>query len=197
MRRSPSSRDVASMKIKLFIDNNAWDIFFDAKIDLIKELPDNEFSLYMTKEAEFEIPLMPSEKREYVETFINKGRIETDTYFGFYNESLSPEEQRVGGFGDLNDQSAGGRFIEEAEAALIQSEASSIGPAKRPTGLFKNEADVSLAARSLHSVVLTCDGKKALKRAKENHGGIIVDLKKYQKGKSLADFIKSEIAGLN
>ncbi|MBU0680137.1 MAG: hypothetical protein KKD73_01825 [Proteobacteria bacterium] len=182
------------MKINLFFDNNAWDILFDAQIDLIRELPDNEFSLNITREAEFEIPLMPSGKREYVENVISKGKIITDRYFGFYDESLPFEEQRAGGFGDINNPSAGGRFIDERESALMASEANIVGPTKRPTGLFKNEADVSLAARSLHSVVLTCDGKKSLKRAKNNHGGMIVDLKMYRKGQSLAGFIRSELA---
>ena len=182
------------MKIKLFFDNNAWDILYDAQIDLLKELPDNEFSLCITREAEFEIPLMPSEKREYVENVINKGKIRTDRYFGFYDESLPPDEQRIGGFGSINDPSVGGRFIGKEESTLIANEANIVGPTKRPTGLLKNEADVSLAARSLHSVVLTCDGKKALKRAKNNHGGMIIDLKMYRKGQSLAGFIKSELA---
>ena len=181
------------MIIKLFIDNNAWDVFFDAKIDLINELPADEFTLQITREAEFEIPLMPIEKRQYVEAVINSGNIKTDTYFGWYDETLPAEEQRVGGWGELNDPDAGGRFIEIAESELIQSESKIIGPGKRPTRLYNNEADVSLAARSLHSVVLTCDGKKALKRARDVHGGIVIDLKKYKKSTNLADFIKSEL----
>jgi len=102
----------------------------------------------------------------------------------------------VSGFGSIENPDAGGRFIEENEAAIIHSEAASIGPGKRPTGLFRNEADVSLAARSVHSVVLTCDVKKALKRAKEIHSGLIVDLKKYKIGTSLAGFIKQEVAAI-
>lgn len=181
------------MTIKVFIDNNAWDIFFHGSIDLITELPSPDFSLHITREAEFEIPQMPQPKREYVERHLSSGKIKTDLLFGF-DDSHSLQEQRVGGFGDENDPSIGGRFIEEDEAALIQSESASIGPSKRPTGLLKNEADISLAARSLHSVVLTCDGKNALKRAKDVHGGLIVDLKRYKIGSSLSAFIKSEIA---
>ncbi|MBM7454319.1 hypothetical protein HNR62_000143 [Oceanisphaera litoralis] len=176
------------MKTNIFIDNNAWDIFVDQNLDLSVELPPEEFNLKITREAEFEILQMPKEKREYVERYISQKTIKTDSFFGFYDESLPPNEQRNGGF-DV------GRFIDPEEARLIQGE--TIGPSKRPTGLLKNEADVSLAARSLHSFVITCDGKKALKRAKENSSGKIIDLKKYIPGTSLYSFIKAEIGFLN
>lgn len=172
------------MKFNLFIDNNAWDVFFDEQIDLLQELPQNEFCLFMTKEAEFEIPQMPEEKRRYVENILQQEAIKTDGLFGFEDPNLPSDEQRVVGF-DC------GRFCPTEESEFISSE--SIGGTKRPTGLYKNEADISLAARSLHSVVLTCDGKKALKRAKNNHGGTIIDLKKFKSGTSLAHFIKSEL----
>ncbi|MCD6560562.1 MAG: hypothetical protein J7L16_02235 [Deltaproteobacteria bacterium] len=45
------------------------------------------------------------------------------------------------------------------ESKFISSESTSAGPQKRPTGLYKNEADISLAARALHTAVLTCDDK--------------------------------------
>lgn len=183
------------MKIDLFIDNNAWDIFSDKNIDLLVELPQAEFNLKITREAEFEIPQMPKEKKAYVEKYINQKAIKFDSFFGFYDPSLPPEEQRSGGFGSVFDPDVGGRSIALDEAQLIEGE--SIGPSKRPTGLFKNEADVSLAARSLHSFVITCDGKKALKRVKENHKGKIIDLKKYTAGTSLYSFVKAEISLLN
>lgn len=183
------------MKIDLFIDSNAWDIFSDQNIDLSVELPQAEFNLKITREAEFEIPQMPQEKRAYVEKYINQKAIKTDSFFGFYDPSLPPEEQRHGGFGSVSDPDVGGRFIAPDEAQLIEGEP--IGPSKRPTGLFKNEADVSLAARSLHSFVITCDSKKALKRVKESHNGKIIDLKKYTAGTDLYSFIKAEISLLN
>jgi len=184
------------MTISVYIDNNAWDLFFNAKIDLEKELPDNEFRLYMTREAEFEIPGMPIEKREYVESFIGTGGIKTDSYFGFYDDSLSPDEQRVGGFGDLFNPDVGGRFMTLEEYQFISTESNPVSLQKRPTGLYKNEADVSLAARALHTAVLTCDGKKAIKRVRTNHGGLVIDLKKYALGTSLSAFVKQELENL-
>jgi hypothetical protein len=182
------------MKIDIFIDNNVWDILWNQNVDLEVELPCEEFNLKMTREAEFEIPKMPDEKRNYVEKYIAKKIIKTDLSFGFYDESISSEDQRNGGFGDIFDPEVGGTFLASDQEQLIKSEI--IGPSKRPTGLLKNEADVSLAAISLHSFVITCDGKKALKRAKKENGKII-DLKKYSVGTSLYSFIKTEIDLLN
>jgi hypothetical protein len=174
------------MPISLFIDSNAWDVFFERDIDLHLELHSDEFSILITKEAEFELSLMPVEKREYVEAAFKAKRILIDSYFGFYDESLSLEQQRLTGF-DC------GRFASEEELKVLREERSSIGPTKRPTGLYKNEADVSLAARSMVSVVLTCDGKKALKRAREIYGGTVIDLKRWKSGESISTFIRTEL----
>lgn len=182
------------MPIVLFIDNNVWDLLLGRDIDLLSELPADEFAIQITREAEFEIPLMPLEKRQYVEAAIEARNVKTDVYFGFYDESLPPDQQRVGGFGDKDNPGVGGRFVSEEELAVLRGERASIGTAKRPTGLFKNEADVALAARSTVSVVLTCDGKRALKRARSVHGGTVVDMKKWRSEERLADFIRAEIA---
>jgi len=170
--------------INVFIDNNAWDIFYANKIDLLKELPSDEFNLMITREAEFEILQMPEEIRKYVESILQKNEIETDAFFGFSDPNLPPDKQRAGGF----DQS---RFCSEKESEFMSTE--KIGNSKRPTGLYKHEADISLAARSLHSLVLTCDNKNSLKRAKKNHGGRILDLNKLKKGSSLASLIKNTL----
>lgn len=175
------------MPISLFVDSNAWDVFFDRGVDLRAELPGDQFSIQITREAEFEIHHMPADKRKYVEAALNDKTVSTDTYFGFYDESLPPDQQRVSGF-DC------GRFASEEELAVLSAESYSVGPTIRPTGLYKNEADVSLAARSVVSVVLTCDGRGALKRAKTKHGGTVVDLKKWSVGESLATFIRAELS---
>jgi hypothetical protein len=46
------------MPISVYIDNNVWDLLFELKIDLSTELPDDEFRLCLTREAEFETPPM-------------------------------------------------------------------------------------------------------------------------------------------
>ncbi len=62
--------------------------------------------------------------------------------------------------------------------------------------LLKNEADVSLAARSCHSVCLTCDNNGPLKRAK-NNGMKVINPKECKKGTKLAEFIKFELGIFN
>jgi hypothetical protein len=51
------------MPTDVYIDHNVWDFLFARRIDLAVELPDDEFSLHLTREAEFEIPPTPSDKR--------------------------------------------------------------------------------------------------------------------------------------
>ncbi len=130
---------------------------------------------------------MPADKRQYVEAALNTNKITTDTYFGFHDPSLPPEQQRVAGF----DQ---GRFASPEELEVLRKERSSVGPTVRPTALYKNEADVSLAARSTVSVVLTFDRKGPLKRATVKYGGTVVDLNEWKDGESLATFIRAELA---
>lgn len=176
-------------KINLYIDSNAWDIFFEHQMDLLKELPEDEFDLFITPEVEIEIKHMPKDKLEYVNRILQKKQVVTDQYFGF------AEDSRAGGFGSVFDPTVGGRFISVPELEFIKSEK----PKKkiRPTGLRKDETDTYLAARSLHSAVLTCNIKSSIKRAKNNHEGIVIDLKNYSENESLSDFIKRELQNIN
>jgi hypothetical protein len=57
--------------------------------------------------------------------------------------------------------------------------------------LYPKEADISLAARSFHSVVLTFDKKKGPLKDAYDQGGTVVFLTDFDKsGMSLRDFIK-------
>ena len=176
-------------KINLYIDNNGWDVFFAHQIDLLMELPEHEFNLLITPEVKIEIKYMPKDKLEYVNSILQGKRVDLDQYFGF------AEDPRAGGFGSVTDPKVGGRFISVPEQEFIKSEEPK--KAMRPTGLRKDETDTYLAARSLHSAVLTCNIKSSIKRAKNSHEGIVIDLKKYKKGEPLADFIKRELQNIN
>jgi hypothetical protein len=44
------------MPTSIYIDNNVWDFLFERGIDLSVELPRNGYCLFLTREAEFEIP---------------------------------------------------------------------------------------------------------------------------------------------
>ena len=181
-------------KTKIYIDNNVWDILCKFNVDLNAEFSNDEFELMITREAEFEITGMPDAIREYTQKTIQARRVKTDSYFGFYDSSLSDDEQRNGGFGDLLNPDVGGRYADSFELEYMQSESYIISSKKRPTGLFKNEADVSLGARSLIGIVLTCDGKKSLKRAREKWNGVVVDIKKYDGSMAFGAFIKKELS---
>lgn len=92
--------------------------------------------------------------------------------------------------------------MEEDESILHKKVSSYIRSTKRPaTGLFLNEADASLAARSHHAVVLTNDKKNGpLREAKNNLGGIVISLDDWKNNRgiiSLSSFIKAEITRLN
>ncbi len=52
------------MAIDVYIDHNVWHYLFEQQLNLEIELPREEFTLCITREAEFEIPPIPSEKAE-------------------------------------------------------------------------------------------------------------------------------------
>jgi hypothetical protein len=170
----------------IYLDSNVWDLSFDRNIDLAAEFPPDEFRLWITREMEFEIPKMPERKRKFVRATIATCNIGTDALFGFYDDSKPPDEQRVRGF----DQ---GRWASKQELDFIAQEHRS--DVVRPTKLQKHEADISLAARSFHSVVLTLDTKRGpLKRA-SRQGGKVVFLNGFDTcGISLREFVLQAIS---
>src|SRR5215217_4710917 len=104
------------MVIDLFIDNNAWDILFDLRLDLCAELPREEFRVLITREGMFEIPPIPDKaKREFIEATITRCRVQTDGFFGFRDDSLQSDEQRVLGFDE-------GRLATGDEAAFMHAQ---------------------------------------------------------------------------
>jgi hypothetical protein len=173
------------MMIDVFIDGNVWNWLLDRKLDLATELPKGEFRIAHTREAEFEIREDKPELSAFIAAAMAQCDIKTDVYFGFATAGLSPGEQRFGGFGV-------GRWATPEEIKFISEQRRS--PVSRPTKLAKHEADISLAARALHSVVLTLDQRSvALKNAKAQ-GGKVVYLNAFDaSGLSLSDFIKTAV----
>jgi len=172
------------MAVSVFIDNNAWDYLFARKVDLAVDISSGDFVFAITCEAEFEIRTLPEDLKSYVSKWITCGVVTTDTYFGFA-EASSDGESRVGGFGC-------GRFIDLAESEILSSENGVVKGTLRPTGLYKNEADVSLAARSVHSAILTSDTKKVLGRVVSKYGGVVVNLAHWPADMSFDSYMKSQ-----
>jgi hypothetical protein len=172
----------------IYIDHNVWDFLFMRKIDLTKELAASEFALHLTREAEFEIPPTPENTRQYIEETIAACNIDVRPYFGFYDERHNSSEQRIGGY-DV------GYWASPKETQFIHSQQGRLGTdKKRKTRLFKNEADISLAARSLQSVVPTLDKKAGPLLDAYKKGGKVVLLNDFDKsGLSLKAFILSAV----
>jgi hypothetical protein len=164
------------LSIGVFIDNNIWDFLFKHQLDLSAELPRPEFALCITSEAEFEHRALEHRKPE-LWAFINQAQrdasVDTDAYFGFADPELPPHEQRVGGW-DF------GRFISEEEGKFIAEQRQLNRPShstlNEKTRLFKQEADISLGARSFQSVVLTLDAKGGPLKDALNLGGMVLAL---------------------
>ena len=182
------------MPIGVYIDNNIWDFLFARKIDLAVALPREEFCICLTREAEFEIPPIQNRKPElkaFIEMTIARCNIPTDSFFGFNDTSLPQSEQRVGGL-DV------GRFASPEEIAFMVQQRTPLKPKRQiknpKTKLYKDEADISLAARSFHSIVLSLDAKNGPINNAYKQGGKVVFLTDFDSsGMPLIDFIKKKL----
>ena len=188
-------------RVPVFVDNCVWDLLFEQHLDLAKELPADQFCLFIVREVEFEIEAIAQKKPDlalWVRETIGRARIRTRRDFGFHDERHSEEDQRVGGFGDRRDGSVGGFWV-EADEAGFEAELLKRYPQgeKRPkTRLYRNEADIALAVRSLHSVVLTLDQKAGPLRDALGRGGKVVYLKDFNPDtSSLASLVMATWTG--
>ena len=127
------------MSTCVYVDNNVWDFLFKQQIDLSAELPSSEFTICITREAEFEISTMPEDLRLYVARYIKFSQVETMSYFGFGNDSRhSPDEQRYSGWNE-------GRWATEKELQFIKKQKKTVIAAisvraPQSTGLFSAAA---------------------------------------------------------
>jgi hypothetical protein len=177
------------MTTAIFLDNNIWDFLLKRGMDLATELPAKDFSLFITREAEFEIAPIPPEKGElkaFIENAFRRCSIKTHSYLGFDDPRHADGDQRVSGC-DV------GFFASPDEIDFIRQQTNRVGIIKKPsTRLFRNEADVSLAARSFHSIVLTLDSKPGPLKDAFEQGGRVVFLTAFDaSGMKLRDYIES------
>jgi hypothetical protein len=193
------------MTIGIYIDNCVWNFLYDRQLDLAVELPREEFVVCITRHAEFEIPPIERTKPElsaFIAATIDKCLIKTDTIFGFNDDTLPSDEQRVGGFDNARWVSTEEiEFLERLRAiqnSPLYPNATTTPSAlkKMKTGLYKNEADIALAMVSVHSVVLTLDTKQTgpLNKAYQIGGKVVYLTEFDQSGMALAGFIKSKLS---
>jgi hypothetical protein len=131
-----------------------------------------------------------AEPKAFIEATIAKCGLQTDRLFGFYDDGLPHDEQRVGGFDER-------RWASSEELAFIAPYAAALKTAKkRPTTpLYAKEADILLAARVSHSAVLSLDDKRGPIRDAFQQGGMMVFLTDFDKsGPSFGDFILKNLS---
>jgi hypothetical protein len=89
-----------------------------------------------------------------------------------------------------------GYWASREELAFIEQQKVKLGGAKKAsTRLYKNEADISLAARSFGSVVLTLDKSGPIADAYAQGGKVIFLIDFDVNGLSLSDFVKWRLLG--
>jgi hypothetical protein len=127
--------------------------------------------------------------KAFIEATIAKCGIRTDTLFGFYSDGIPPDEQRAGGFG-------WGRFPHPEELDFMAQGRAARKTAKKPSSalLYPDEADILLAMRAVHSVVLSLDAKPGPIHDAYQRGGKVVYLTTFDdSGLSLSDFVLKEL----
>lgn len=151
------------MTIAVYIDSCAWNYLYENAIDIETELPIDIFSIYVTREVEIELEAIPdvgrdstdkSALKDYIKKSIKKRSVTTSYVFGFQtleSDGTPSPIQVYGGFGVGTFQSPDEQdFYAKPEIKQhVQS------GKKTNSGLGKNQADASLAAKSLNSIVLT------------------------------------------
>jgi hypothetical protein len=181
---------MAAAKMPTFLDGNVWDYLFHNSLDLDIELPPARFSLAITREAEMEFYAIPDTKialKQFILDAIARRAIPVDSWFGFAPPSSPADECRYGGFGI-------GRWPDNAELEFVSDLKNAIGSKKRPSKLYKNEADLALASRSFHSLVLSLDAKTGPLKEAQKLGGHVLFLNDLKPPETIADFVRRAYA---
>lgn len=170
--------------IHIFIDNNIFDFLYKYKIDIFDEFPDDMFVLCINNEVSFESEFIKDEgKRQFAEKL--KSKLVLIPFFGFYDECFLEDRQRVGGW----DKGAWQSVEEEIFRAKLNNRFLDFGTTVRANGLYRNEADVDLAVRSVHNIVISNDCKKALKVASEENYRVVF-MTDFDGTLGMRDFVK-------
>jgi hypothetical protein len=130
--------------IAVTIDSNVWNLFHDLGLRLVLALPPERFRLFVPREIEIEIAVIPdrpnkADLKEYIRTQVVESNVRTTAVFGFAHQGDGP--QRRGGFGFGTFQSEQERQFYGAirEQYLLHK------PLTR-SQLSRNEADAALGA---------------------------------------------------
>lgn len=178
--------------LKIFIDNNFWDYLVDNNLSLESYFPEARFSLYITTHGKYEIFQMPETccvVKDYAQKYLDSGMVKEDTIFGFYSDLFPEEYQRSSGFGK-------GRFSTTEEQVVLRELLEKYGTIEKRHDsqiLFKQEADIQIAARSIFHPIITFDSKKkgALNYISKNEGKVIFLSRKESESISPSKFMEN------
>jgi len=153
--------------IDVYLDNNIFDFLYETQIDIVEEFPKDLFRLCITKQIKFETePIQDIEKQQFIQKLIEKD-IKMVSFFIFYDPSHSLDKQRGGGWDD--DDAGWDTNVEENEAYREELNKKFLKEIKNPKhDLYKEEADIDLAVRSIKNIVLTFDKKENKKKGPLN-----------------------------
>ena len=162
--------------MNIYLDSNVWNFLYENNVWLPDHFSESKYKFFITKELKFEIHPIPPDKsalKDFISKSFKAAHVQVDSIFGFGNDNLSASEQRVGGFDE-------GRFISDEEANFLDLLRHHLNDnKKKKSKLYSNEADISIAIRSIHSVVLTLDNRKGPLLEAKNHGGNVVFLNNF------------------
>lgn len=149
--------------IDIYLDNNVFDFLHETQIDIVEEFPKELFRLCISKEVKFETePIQDIEKQQFIQNLIDKD-IAISSLFGSIDDRHSPNKQRVGGWDE------GVWSDEEDELYRAELNKKFLVEIKNPKhDLYKEEADIDLAVRSIKNIVLTFDKKEHKKKGPLN-----------------------------
>jgi hypothetical protein len=197
------------MRTPIFIDNCAWDYFFEADINLSIELPSAEYQIFVTPGNSYEIDQIPDigkdgqskeELKLYIQKSLQENRIQVAGFFGF--AEIGPDGkplayQSVLGF----DQ---GTFAGPEDAEELQwldaAEVKHFVGKLKATGVRKNASDAALAAKSFKCLVLTNESidKSGPLRLAASQGGAVIFLADQvgRSGLSLGEYLRHREPGV-
>lgn len=171
---------------------NVWNYVFDNNIDLIAELPVNEFCLRQTREAEFENNAIKENKqclKNFIKNQIERCKVQTISILGFNDKTLPESERRFGGFGSNS------VWLVSKEKDFRTQHKRKLGNVKASTKLLKNEADIAIAGKSFDSIVLTFDEKPGpISDAQKAQGKVIFLKNFHNSGQTLKEYIYERIS---
>lgn len=183
------------MTVSVYVDSCAWNFLFENKCNLAEELPHSRYTICITREVEIELSTIPDvghngvDKRElkaYIKQGIYRLPVTTSYVFGFQtleSDGTPSPVQVHGGFDVGTFQSDEERAFYARPEVMKQLQSGK----KANTGLGKNEADASLAVKSLSSIVLTNErrGKAGPLKLASDLGGRVVYLEEQVKPSGL------------